>query len=158
MAGHWCKGLTKETDERVRKRSLKISEALKGKPQPWNAGENNPSKKPGVGAKISKAKKGVPVPLERRKRISETLKGRKRLQKTSDNQRKTCEEKGMWRSQSEILEERKKKAEYVKKHSKSCELCDGFNVFNFKTHLKKVHSISVRDYFHLFDLQPLCSY
>jgi len=92
----WKYGLTKETDERIRIAGEKTGKALKGKPNlAWKdkkledivgsfekaqeikkeqsrsrkgryAGDKNPAKKPGVGAKISKAKMGHEVTKETR--------------------------------------------------------------------------------------------
>jgi hypothetical protein len=67
----WCRGLTKETDDRVRTISEKlknfvksedhcnnISKAKKGKPNPKAKGDLNPAKRAEVRDKISKAQKG----------------------------------------------------------------------------------------------------
>jgi len=67
----WCKGLTKETDERIKSVSEKlksrerseehctnISKAKKGKPNPKVKGDLNPAKREEVRDKISKTQKG----------------------------------------------------------------------------------------------------
>lgn len=68
---NWCRGLTKDTDERVRRisdklkgreKSLehrsKISDARKGKPNPSIKGDLNPTKRQEVRDKISNSQKG----------------------------------------------------------------------------------------------------
>lgn len=59
IKGHpsWNRGLTKETDDRVRK-NYENRKSRKGIKNPKLSGENNPAKRPEVREKISKAKKG----------------------------------------------------------------------------------------------------
>lgn len=55
----------------------KISKALTGRPRPDMAGDKNPNKRPEVAAKISKALKGRLHTEEHNQNISKAMKGRK---------------------------------------------------------------------------------
>ena len=79
----WNTGLTKETNESVRRQSEKIkgshpnlSPELRKRKSESMKGNKNPAKRPDVRAKISKSKKGMTLSLEWRLKIGKSNKGK----------------------------------------------------------------------------------
>lgn len=86
----WNEGLTKDTDERLMTTGKKISNSKKGKLLPWlkkyqftseqtkkMLSEHHPMKNPETAKKVSLALKGRVITEEWRRKISESLKGKK---------------------------------------------------------------------------------
>lgn len=101
----WCKGLTKETDERLRLAGIKISKTNKGRimNDEWRR-------------KLSEAHKGKPLSKEHVKNMSNALTGRKLSEENKKNISKSLKESyknrsGYWLGKKRSEETRKKISE-----------------------------------------------
>lgn len=83
----WNKGLTKETDKRVRKNAISIKNGYKNGRIPWNIGKRMPEE---VKRKISESEKGKIVSNKTRKKISKIQKGRKLTPEWRENIKKSA--------------------------------------------------------------------